>query len=76
MCVYSHLCTFCAVASGTRLTLVSRGADGDRRVRINYSVHTRGLLARMERTHTHTHNTYFEDVCLLCHLVHDQKYLK
>lgn len=66
--VCSHLCLRCALASGTRLTPESRGADRDRPIRINYTGHTQGLLAhftltltvrttRMRGTHTHTHIT-------------------
>lgn len=64
--VCSHLCPHCALASGTRLTPESRGADRDRPIRINYTSHTEGLLAhftltltvrttRMQDLHTHTH---------------------
>lgn len=57
--VCSHLCLSCALASGTRLTPESRGADRDRPIRINYTGHTQGLLARytltVRRTSTHTH---------------------
>ena len=63
-CVCSHLCLCCALASGTRLTPESRGADRDRPIRINYSGHTQGLLAHFSYTyswedqdegHTNTH---------------------
>lgn len=88
VCVHvcSHLCLRCALASGTRLTPESRGADRDRPIRINYTGHTQGLLAHFTltvrttriwgaHTHTHTHSTYFQDERLLCYLVHDQKNL-
>lgn len=52
--VCSHLCPCCALASGTRLTPESRGADRDRPIRINYTGHTQGLLAHFTLTVTHT----------------------
>lgn len=66
VCVCARLCSHlwlqCALASGTRLTPESRGADRDRPIRINYSGHTQGLLAHftvntysLEDWNTHTH---------------------
>lgn len=48
--VCSHLCLRGALASGTRLTPESRGADRDRPIRINYTSHTQGLLAHFTLT--------------------------
>lgn len=61
-CVCAHMCVVnCALASGTRLTPESRGADRDGPIRINYSGHTQGHLAhftltvRTTTTHTNAH---------------------
>lgn len=60
-----HVCVvICALASGTRLTPESRGADRDRPIRINYSGHTQGASGTLHthsqdnegaRTHTRKH---------------------